>query len=253
MRFLYNSRPRCIGAEEKETEYDEQVDEIIAAHTETVDALKEQRDQYKADAEKLPEIQKQLDKANADLESAGKDAYKVKYEALKEEYEGYKNEQTAKETRSAKERAYRELLRAAGVTEKRIDSVIRVSDLDGLELDDKGAIKDADKLTESIKTEWADFIPTTTTQGAQTATPPTTTTQKTYTAADIRKMSPAEINQNFDAICRNQVIHQDPAIFPQKTNQPTYLDYVGARNCPSNRTLPLHHHRGKTAFRPNIC
>ena len=151
---------------------DEKIDQIIDAHTETVDALKEQRDQYKADAEKLPEIQKQLDKANAELESAGKDAYKVKYEALKEEFEGYKNEQTAKETRSAKERAYRELLKAAGITEKRIDSVIRVSDLDGVELDDKGAIKDADKLTESIKTEWADFIPTTTQTGASTANPP---------------------------------------------------------------------------------
>lgn len=179
---------------------DEQVDEIIAAHSETVDALKEQRDQYKADAEKLPEIQKQLDKANSDLEAAGKDAYKVKYEALKEEYEGYKREQTEKETRSAKERAYRELLKAAGITEKRIDSVIRVSDLDGVELDDKGAIKDADKLTESIKTEWADFIPTTTTQGAQTATPPTTTPQKSYTSSDIKKMSIEDINKNWDSI-----------------------------------------------------
>lgn len=179
---------------------DEQVDEIIAAHSETVDALKEQRDKYKTDAENLPEVQKQLDKAKTDLEATGKDAYKAKYEALKEEYEGYKNEQTAKETRSAKERAYRELLKAAGVTEKRIDSVIRVSDLDGVELDDKGAIKGADKLIESIKTEWADFILTTTTQGAQTAAPPTTTTQKIYTADDIRKMSPAEINKNFDAI-----------------------------------------------------
>lgn len=179
---------------------DEQVDEIIAAHTETVDALKEQRDQYKADAEKLPEIQKQLDKANSDLEAKGNDAYKVKYEALKEEYEGYKREQTEKETRSAKERAYRELLKAAGITEKRIDSVIRVSDLDGVELDDKGAIKDADKLTESIKTEWADFIPTTSTQGAQTATPPTTTPQKSYTSSDIKKMSVEDINKNWDSI-----------------------------------------------------
>lgn len=179
---------------------DEQVDEIIAAHSETVDALKEQRDQYKADAEKLPEIQKQLDKANSDLEAKGNDAYKVKYEALKEEYEGYKREQTEKETRSAKERAYRELLKAAGITEKRIDSVIRVSDLDGVELDDKGGIKDADKLTESIKTEWADFIPTTTTQGAQTATPPTTTPQKSYTSSDIKKMSIEDINKNWDSI-----------------------------------------------------
>ena len=179
---------------------DEQVDEIIAAHSETVAALKEQRDQYKADAEKLPEIQKQLDKANSDLEAAGKDAYKVKYEALKEEYEGYKNEQAAKETRSAKERAYRELLKAAGITEKRIDSVVRVSDLDGLELDDKGAIKDADKQTESIKTEWADFIQTTSAQGAQTATPPTTTPQKSYTSSDIKKMSIEDINKNWDSI-----------------------------------------------------
>lgn len=166
---------------------DEQVDEIIAAHSETVDALKEQRDQYKSDAEKLPEVQKQLDKANSDLEAAGKDAYKVKYEALKEEYEGYKNEQTAKETRSAKERAYRELLKAAGVTEKRIDSVIRVSDIDGVELDDKGAIKDADKLTESIKTEWADFIVTTETRGAQTSNPPASNNGGAMTKADIYK------------------------------------------------------------------
>lgn len=166
---------------------DEQVDEIIAAHTETVDALKEQRDQYKADAEKLPEVQKQLDKANSDLEAKGNDAYKVKYEALKEEYEGYKREQTEKETRSAKERAYRELLKAAGITEKRIDSVVRVSDIDGVELDDKGAIKDADKLTESIKTEWADFIVTTETRGAQTSNPPANNTSGAMTKADIYK------------------------------------------------------------------
>ena len=42
----------------------------------------------------------------------------------------------------------------------------------GVELDDKGAIKGADKLSEAIKTEWADFIPTTHTEGAPTSTPP---------------------------------------------------------------------------------
>ena len=179
---------------------DEKIDQIIEAHTETVNALKEQRDQYKADAEKLPEIQKQLDKANSDLEAAGKDAYKVKYEALKEEFEGYKSEQAAKETRSAKERAYRELLKAAGISEKRIASILKVSDIDSVELDDKGAIKGADKLTESIKTEWADFIPTTTTQGAQTATPPANNQTKNYTSAEIRKMSVDDINKNWDSI-----------------------------------------------------
>ena len=38
----------------------DKVDEIINAHTETVDALKNERDKYKADAEKLPEVTREL-------------------------------------------------------------------------------------------------------------------------------------------------------------------------------------------------
>lgn len=154
---------------------DEKIEQIMEAHVETVDALKEQRDAYKADAEKLADVQKQLDKATKDLEASGKDTYKVKYEAIKEEFDSFKKEQTAKETRAAKESAYRELLKAAGISEKRIAAILKVSDIDSVELDENGAIKDANKLTESIKAEWADFIPTTTTRGAQTATPPANT------------------------------------------------------------------------------
>lgn len=104
------------------------------------------------------------------------DAPKVKdsqeYKDLKKEFDDYKAAQAAKDTRAAKETAYRELLKAAGVSENRIPAVLRVSDLDSVELGEDGKIKGADKLTESVKTEWADFIPTTTTTGAQTATPP---------------------------------------------------------------------------------
>lgn len=154
---------------------DEKIDQIIEAHTETVDALKEQRDTYKGDADKLAEFQKELDRAKKDLENAGKDEYKEKYETLKAEFDTFKSDQTAKETRQAKENAYREILKAAGVSEKRIETVLKVSDIDGLELVD-GKLKDAEKLTETVKTEWADFIPTTTTTGGKAANPPTTTT-----------------------------------------------------------------------------
>ena len=188
---------------------DEQVDEIIAAHTETVDALKEQRDAYKADAEKLADVQKQLDKATADLEAAGKDAYKVKYEALKEEYEGYKTEQTKKESHAAKEKAYRALLQEAGVSEKRLESVLRVSDVDSVELDDKGAIKGADKLTESIKSEWADFITTTETRGAQTSNPP---------ANNGVAKTKEQIMGIKDTAERQRAIAQNLTLF-QKTNE----------------------------------
>ena len=166
---------------------DEKIDEIINMHTETVDGLKADVAKYKADAETLPEVQRQLEKAQNDLEAGKKDSWKVKYEAIKEEFEGYKSEQAKKETRAAKEKAYRELLKQAGVSDKRLDAVLRVSDVDRVELDEKGAVKDVDKLTESIKSEWSDFIQTTTTHGAQTAAPPVNSGGSAMTKADIYK------------------------------------------------------------------
>lgn len=166
---------------------EEKIDEIIAMHSETVDGLKTEISKYKADAATLPDIQKQLEKAQADLEAGKKDSWKVKYEAIKEEFEGYKTEQTKKESHAAKEKAYRALLQEAGVSEKRLDSVLKVSDIDSVELDEKGTIKGADKLTESIKSEWADFITTTETRGANTSNPPANNKGSAMTKADIYK------------------------------------------------------------------
>lgn len=110
------------------------------------------------------------------------EAQKVKdsqeYKDLKKAFDDYKAAQTAKDARAAKENAYRELLKAAGVSEKRIPAVLRVSDLDSMELGEDGKIKDADKLTETVKTEWADFITTTKETGANTATPPDSNPEK---------------------------------------------------------------------------
>lgn len=151
---------------------DEQIDAIIDAHTETVDALKEQRDKNKVDADTLADAQKKLADAEKTIAENGNDSYKVKYDALKEDFEKYKTEQTAKETHGAKLAAYRKMLQACGISEKRIDSVLKVSDIDGVELDEKGEIKDLAERSEGIKTEWADFITTEAVKGAKVATPP---------------------------------------------------------------------------------
>lgn len=166
---------------------DDKIEQIIEEHTTIADRMNAEIEKYKADAEVLPRVQRELEKAQADLEAGKKDSWKVKYEAVKEEFEGYKSEQTKKETRAAKEAAYRALLKQAGVSEKRLESVLKVSDVDSVELDEKGTIKGADKLTESIKSEWADFIGTTSIQGAQTATPPASTGGNGMTKADIYK------------------------------------------------------------------
>jgi hypothetical protein len=50
---------------------EEKIDEIITAHSDTVNGLKDERDKYKDAAEKLPSVQKELDELK---DKDGKDA-----------------------------------------------------------------------------------------------------------------------------------------------------------------------------------
>lgn len=147
---------------------DGQVDSIIEAHSETVTGLKEEISKYKADAEKLPAVQKELE----ELKAAGDGGWKEKHDKLKAEFDKFKEDVGKEKTHAAKETAYRALLKEIGVAEGRIDTIIKVSDLDAVELDDKGAIKDSKELGKSLAKEWADFIQTTNTSGANTSKPP---------------------------------------------------------------------------------
>lgn len=159
----------------------DKIDEIISAHTETVNAIKEDRDNLKSEVENLRSVEKQLEKANAEIEAFKSGDWQTKYEKLKEdhdklkgEYDTFKVDTEAKAVKAKKESAYKQLLLDAGISDKRIASVMKVSaqTVDELTLDDEGKIKDADKLTESVKTEWADFIVTKREEGAGVATPP---------------------------------------------------------------------------------
>ena len=147
---------------------EEQMDTIIEAHTDTVDGLKSDLARYKADAETLPGVKAELET----LKAKGDDGWKDKHDKVKKEFDAYKQEQMQKETKSAKESAYRELLKSAGISEKRIDSVLKVTDLSAVELLEDGKIKNADDLKKSIKEEWADFVVTTKQKGADTKDPP---------------------------------------------------------------------------------
>lgn len=149
---------------------DDKTEQIIEAHTETVSAIKAERDDFKVKAEKLDDVQKELDKIK---ERGEKDPYKVRYEALKEEFDNYKKEVTAKETTATKTAAYKALLKEAGISDKRIDAVVKVSsdDIEKLVIKD-GEIENKADLIKSVQADWSDFIVTTETRGASTATPP---------------------------------------------------------------------------------
>lgn len=174
----------------------EKVSAIIEAHAETVEGLKAQIKEYKTDAEKLADTEKKLQTAEAELESfktAGGD-WQKKYEAEHAEFEDYKKGQEAKETLEAKKSAYKTLLKNAGVSANRIDSILKVTDLEKVVIKD-GEVEGADKLTESIKTEWADFIASASTSGASTTTPPGNDGGTSMTKEQIMKIKDATERQ----------------------------------------------------------
>lgn len=159
---------------------------------------------YKAKLDEIDELQGKLQTAEDSVTTA--ERWKVKYEAAKQDLATFKAEQTKKDTHAAKETAYRALLKEARVSEKRIESVLKVSDVDGVELTDKGEIADAKDRLKSIKEEWADFIETTEVQGAQTPTPPANT-------GGGNTMTAEQIDSIKDIEARHQAILNNPDLF----------------------------------------
>lgn len=149
----------------------DKVDEIIEAHTDTVNVLKAERDELKKGSADATELQAKVEELTKELETAGKDGFKDKYDELKKEFDAYKADTEQKALNATKEQAYRKLLKDTGVSEKRIDAIMKLTDLSEVELDGDG-LKDATKLADAIKTEWADFITSTGKEGAGTEQPP---------------------------------------------------------------------------------
>ena len=181
---------KAMGIEE------EKIDQIIEAHTDTVDGLKADVSKYKTDAEKLSDVQKELD----DLKAKGDDGWKEKHDKLKDEFDQYKNDVQAKETKAAKEAAYRAILKDANLSEKGIEKAVKYAEWDKIELGSDGKLKGANDHIKAVRDEWAEYVTTTTTTGAKTSTPPANNHAKNYTTAEIKSMSAAEINANWDSI-----------------------------------------------------
>ena len=156
---------------------DEQVNSIIEAHSETVEGLKAERDKYKADADKLPEVQKQLDALT------GED-WKGKFERERKDFADYKADVANKERLGKVKAAYRQVLEGIKVGKDHIDSIMEVTDFGKMKLGDDGKLEDVDNLTANAKQRWSGFITTQVTKGANVATPPSSN-MKSMTREEI--------------------------------------------------------------------
>lgn len=178
---------------------DNQISTIIEAHTETVSGIRKEAESEQGKIQnRVTELEKELASAKS-----GGDDWEAKYNELEKQFTDFKNDTEAKANKNAKETAYTELLKTAGVSDKRIATILKVTDMSGITLNKDGTIREADKLSETIKEEWADFIVSTAQNGAGVPTPP----------AGKTTMTRAEIMAIKDTAKRQEAIRNNMELF----------------------------------------
>lgn len=157
------------------------IQKIMDGHLASVNALREERDNmksqietyksqietYKADTSKLADVQKELN----ELKAKGDPDWQKKFEDEHKAFENYKADIAKAKTVEQKKSLYRDLLTECKVGKNQLDAVLRVTNLDTLEIED-GHLKDIDQLKTNILKTWAGFIMKDNTQGANVDNPP---------------------------------------------------------------------------------
>lgn len=146
-------------------------DALVSEHLTARNAYAEE--QVKAELEKQPAAKAENVKESDE------------YKALKADFDKYKAEVTEKETKAAKEAAYRAILKDANLSEKGIEKAIKYADWGKIELDEDGKVKGANDHIKAVRDEWAEYVTTTTTTGAKTSTPPANNGGAKLTKAEI--------------------------------------------------------------------
>ena len=169
-------------------------DALVTEHLNARNAYAEE--QVKAELEKQPAAKAENVKDSEE------------YKSLKADFDKYKAEVTAKETKAAKEAAYRAILKDANLSEKGIEKAVKYAEWDKIELDSDGKVKGANDHIKAVREEWAEYVTTTTTTGAKTSTPPANNGNSGVTKEDFQKMSYKD---------RLQIYNENPDLYNELT------------------------------------
>lgn len=152
---------------------EEQISAALEEHTTVtkymqgqIDQYKAEMEQYKADAEKLPQVQKELD----DLK-ARKD-YKPDYDKAVKDLEDYKAQVKHEQELSKVKAAYRKLLKDEKISDNWAEDIMAFTQFEGMKLGEDGALQDVDALKKTIGEKYGKYKVTGRDRGEDVPHPP---------------------------------------------------------------------------------
>ena len=95
-----------------------------------------------------------------------------RFDALRQEFDDYRAETERREQTQRLRDAYRALLTRQNIDPRRVDVILRATRFDDMALDDSGHLADEERLVQAIRRDWADFIVTHRSRGANVPLPP---------------------------------------------------------------------------------
>ena len=164
---------------------DDKIDQIIEAHTEVTTAIKADADRYKADAEKLSEVQAELDS----LKAMKDDGLQAKVDQLTAEL----TEEKAGRKKDRQEASIRQELTAMGAQD--VDYLLyKLGDTSEL-FDEDGQLKDKDAFAEKTKADYPNQFKAEPTKSKGSPPPPAGDRGEPH-ATSLREAILQQMNQN---------------------------------------------------------
>lgn len=139
------------------------------------------KERYKAKLSEIDTLKEAQQNAEDNATTAEK--WKEKFETLKTDFDNFKSDQAAKDAKTARENAALKYFKDKHISEDNLAIIMRgsVEEVNALELDEKGQIKDTKPLDDLVSGIYSKFIPFEGEQGAKTETPPNNTGGSTDT------------------------------------------------------------------------
>lgn len=198
---------------------DEQIEELISAHTEVTRALKSQISEAKDEVDNLKSEMGDISKVKEELKAAknelkttkeqltaiekDRDDYKSKSETINADFEKLKTETANRATAAKKEAALKAELKNGKYSDEAVNVIFdsKKDYASKVEFDDEGKAKNLESIMKEIGTAYPQYIPKSSTSGNTPATPPSNGGTTALTKKDI--MAIKDTAQRQKAIAEN--------------------------------------------------